>query len=92
MSIGGSRLFSDILAFVYPAYCSFKAIDSSDATDDTQWLTYWVVFASFSITESVMTFVVSWIPFYYIIKSAFFMWLYHPKFMGAQLVYSQIIK
>lgn len=93
MSVGGSKLFSDIFAFVYPAYMSFKAIDStSDATDDTQWLTYWVVFASFSITESVMTFIVSWIPFYYIIKSAFFMWLYHPKFMGAGLVYKQIIK
>ncbi len=92
VSIGGAKFLSDIVAFVYPAYMSFKAIDSSDATDDTQWLTYWVVFASFSITESVMTFIVNWIPFYYIIKSVFFMWLYHPKFMGAGLVYKQIIK
>mmetsp|Transcript_6349 Transcript_6349/g.9935 ORF Transcript_6349/g.9935 Transcript_6349/m.9935 type:complete len:168 (+) Transcript_6349:294-797(+) len=92
VSIGGAKLLSDIVAFGYPAYMSFKAIDSSDATDDTQWLTYWVVFASFSITESVMTFVVNWIPFYYIIKSVFFTWLYHPRFMGAGLVYKQIIK
>ena len=92
MSIGGSKLLSDIFAFVYPAYMSFKAIDSSDASDDTQWLTYWVVFASFAVTESIMTFITAWIPFYYIIKSAFFMWLYHPKFMGAGLVYKQIIK
>lgn len=92
MSVGGTKLFSDIAAFLYPAYMSFKAIDSSEATDDTQWLTYWVVFATFSITESVLTFLVNWIPFYYIIKSAFFTWLYHPKFMGAGLVYKQIIK
>ena len=92
MSVGGTKLFSDIAAFLYPSYMSFKAIDSSEATDDTQWLTYWVVFATFSITESVLTFLVNWIPFYYIIKSAFFTWLYHPKFMGAGLVYKQIIK
>ena len=92
MSVGGTKLFSDIFAFVYPAYMSFKAIDSSDATDDTQWLTYWVVFASFSITESIAGFITSWIPFYYVIKTFFFIWLYHPKFMGAGLVYKQVIK
>ncbi len=92
MSVGGTKLFSDIFAFVYPAYMSFKAIDSSDATDDTQWLTYWVVFASFSITESIAGFITSWIPFYYVIKTCFFIWLYHPKFMGAGLVYKQVIK
>lgn len=71
---------------------SFKAIDSADTKDDTQWLTYWVVFASFSIVENVMSFLVTWIPFYYVIKSGFFLWLYHPRFMGAGLVYKQVIK
>jgi len=86
------KLISDIFAFAYPAYMSFKAIDSADPTDDTQWLTYWVVFALFSIVENVMSFLVTWIPFYYMIKCCFFAWLYHPKFMGAGLVYKQIIK
>jgi len=89
---GGMKLVSDMFAFVYPAYMSFKAIDSPDATDDTQWLTYWVVFALFSIVESVMSFLVTWIPFYYLIKVCFFAWLYHPKFMGAGLVYKQVVK
>ena len=86
------KLVSDLLAFAYPAYMSFKAIESTDLTDDTQWLTYWVVFALFSIVESVMDFLVMWIPFYYLIKVSFFAWLYHPKFMGAGLVYKQVIK
>mmetsp|Transcript_14774 Transcript_14774/g.35567 ORF Transcript_14774/g.35567 Transcript_14774/m.35567 type:complete len:168 (-) Transcript_14774:244-747(-) len=90
--LGGMKLVSDIFAFAYPAYMSFKAIDSADPTDDTQWLTYWVVFALFSIVENVMSFLVSWIPFYFVIKCTFFMWLYHPKFMGAGLVYKQVIK
>lgn len=90
--LGGAKLISDILAFAYPAYMSFKAIDSADTADDTQWLTYWVVFALFSIIENVMSFLVEWIPFYFPIKCAFFAWLYHPKFMGAGLVYKQVVK
>jgi len=90
--LGGMKLMSDIFAFAYPAYMSFKAIESADPVDDTQWLTYWVVFALFSIVENAMSFLVSWIPFYYVIKCGFFLWLYHPKFMGAGLIYKQVVK
>jgi len=89
---GGMKLGSDLLAFAYPAYMSLLAIDTVDTVDDTQWLTYWVVFALFSIVESVTSFLVLWIPFYYLIKVCFFAWLCHPKFMGAGLVYKQVIK
>jgi len=92
LSAGGTKLMSDIFGFAYPAYMSFKAIDSSDPIDDTQWLTYWVVFSLFSISENLFSFLVSWIPFYYIIKCGFFLWLYHPKFMGAGLVYNKVVK
>ena len=92
LSAGGTKLMSDIFGFAYPAYMSFKAIDSSDPIDDTQWLTYWVVFSLFSIGENLFSFLVSWIPFYYIIKLGFFLWLYHPKFMGAGLVYNKVVK
>jgi len=38
--VGGSKLVSDLFGFVYPSYMSFKAVDSADPNDDTQWLTY----------------------------------------------------
>lgn len=91
-AMGGMKLVSDLIAFVYPAYMSFKAVESAETTDDTQWLTYWVVFSVFSIVENITAFFVSWIPFYYFIKIGFFMWLYHPKFCGAGLVYKQVVK
>eukprot|EP01082_Thalassiosira_pseudonana_P003158 g2846.t1 g2846 contig12:911456-912300(+) len=91
-SLGGFKLISDVMAFIYPAYMSFKAIESADPVDDTQWLTYWVVFSLFSIVENVASFLIAWIPFYYVIKIAFFAWLCHPKFMGAGLVYKQVVK
>lgn len=90
--LGGPKLVTDLVSFIYPAYMSFKAIDSSDPSDDTQWLTYWVVYSFISIFESVCGFLTEFIPFYFFLKVFFFIWLYHPKFMGAGLVYSQVVK
>jgi receptor expression-enhancing protein 5/6 len=90
--IGGAKLISDLFGFFYPAYMSFKAIDSPDTEDNTQWLTYWVVFSIFSIVEQTAYVLTTFIPFYFYIKIGFFLWLYHPKFMGAQLVYNDIVR
>lgn len=92
LGVGGSKLVSDLVAVIYPAYMSFKVIDSSDPTDDKQWLTYWVVFGFISIVESCASFLVAWIPFYTPLKIAFFIWLWHPKFLGAGLVYTQVLR
>ena len=91
-SLGGAKLITDLVSFVYPAYMSFKAIESSNEADDSQWLTYWVVFSFVSITESIAGFLTELIPFYFPLKVAFFVWLYHPKFMGAGMVYTQVMK
>mmetsp|Transcript_32711 Transcript_32711/g.46489 ORF Transcript_32711/g.46489 Transcript_32711/m.46489 type:complete len:136 (+) Transcript_32711:463-870(+) len=88
--IGGVKLISDLFGFFYPAYMSFKAIDTPQESDNTQWLTYWVVFSVFSIVESCAMFITNFIPFYFFIKIAFFLYLYHPKFNGASLIYQQI--
>lgn len=45
-----------------------KAIDSVDKDDDTQWLTYWVVYAAFGIIEYFTDILLSWIPFYFLLK------------------------
>lgn len=58
--IGGAQLVVSLVGFIYPAYQSFKAISTPNAEDDTQWLTYWVVYAFFNITESVTDLVLSW--------------------------------
>jgi receptor expression-enhancing protein 5/6 len=58
--VGGENLIVNLVGFIYPAYMSFKAISSNTINDDTQWLTYWVVYAFFNITESITDILFSW--------------------------------
>ena len=90
-AVGGAKLIVDLVGFVYPAYMSFKSMDSGNQ-DDTQWLTYWVVFSCFSIVESFMGFVVALIPFYFWIKIAAIIYMWHPTTRGAQTIYEQFLR
>ena len=67
--IGGAKLLVDLVGFVYPAYMSFKSMDTN-AGDDTQWLTYWIVFSFASIVETMLSFVTALIPMYFWLKIA----------------------
>ncbi|CAK9803917.1 Receptor expression-enhancing protein 5 [Anthophora plagiata] len=74
----GQQLVCNIFGFLYPAYCSMKALESQKKEDDTKWLTYWVVFAVFTIVEFFSNFILSWFPVYWLFKCAFYIWLMIP--------------
>jgi len=48
--------------------CSVKAIESVNKEDDTQWLTYWVVYSVFALAEFFTDILLSWIPLYWFLK------------------------
>nr|CDJ88035.1 TB2 DP1 and HVA22 related protein domain containing protein [Haemonchus contortus] len=83
-----AQIISNVVGFLYPAWRSIKAVRSSVKEDDTQWLIYWIVFATFSIID-FSTF--STIPFYWLFKIAFLMYLYLPMFNGATVIYKNFI-
>jgi hypothetical protein len=64
---------------IYPAYKSVLAIESPDRADDTQWLTYWVVFSVVGFVETVSDLLLDWIPFYFFVKCGFFYYLMNPR-------------
>ncbi|KAI1661220.1 TB2/DP1, HVA22 family-domain-containing protein [Daldinia decipiens] len=86
----GGQLLTNFAGFVVPGYYSLAALFSSTKADDTQWLTYWVVFALFSVIESAVS-VVYWFPFYYTFKFVFLLWLSLPMFSGAQLIFRSFL-
>ncbi|KFP75149.1 Receptor expression-enhancing protein 5, partial [Acanthisitta chloris] len=70
-----------------------KAIESPNKDDDTQWLTYWVVYGVFSIVEFFSDIFLSWFPFYYMLKCGFLLWcMAASPSNGAEFVYHRIIR
>jgi len=68
-------------------YASYKAIESEDKSDDTQWLMYWVCFAAFSLLETFSDYIIFWIPFYWFLKLAFLVALQLPQYKLPEKIY-----
>lgn len=75
------------VGFIYPAYASYKALESKSPHAAAQWLTYWVVFSLFTVLEYFADWLISWLPFYYLLKLAFILWLQLPQTQGATVLY-----
>jgi len=88
----GAQLIVNLVGFIYPAYQSFKALETFRKTDDTQWLTYWVVFGFFNIVEYFEASLLFYIPFYYMFKLGFVLWLFLPFTRGADKIYGSVLK
>jgi len=81
------------IGFVYPAYASIIALETSNKEDDTKWLTYWVVFAFFSVMEFFSDIIFSWFPFYWLFKVGFLIWCFLPiQGNGSLVVYNRFIR
>ncbi|EQC28089.1 hypothetical protein SDRG_14182 [Saprolegnia diclina VS20] len=87
-----SRPVVTSVGVLYPAYASFKALETPSTDDDKQWLTYWVVFSITSSAEEVAERVVSYLPGYYVLKCIFLVWLMLPKTRGAIVVYDRYLQ
>jgi hypothetical protein len=73
-----SENISSIIGFLYPAYKSFKALQTRTEVDDQQWLTYWTVFGFLYMVEYFIKPVLYYIPFYYELKILVLVWLAFP--------------
>lgn len=59
----GANFLINTIGFALPAYYSLDALFTTGKADDTQWLTYWVVYAFLTFFESAVN-AVYWFPFY----------------------------
>lgn len=82
---------TNVVGILLPAYWSIKAIESEEADDDKQWLTYWVIFGMFSIIDLFSGFVLRFIPFYFFLKLAFLIFCMMPNTRGATLIYDHVL-
>jgi len=87
----GGQILTNFAGFIIPGYYSLAALFSEGKADDTQWLTYWVVFSFLTVFESIIS-AVYWFPFYYTFKFIFVLWLALPQTNGAQIVFRSFIQ
>ncbi|CAO3607122.1 unnamed protein product [Cunninghamella echinulata] len=86
------QLLSHTISWVYPAYASFKAIETPSAEDDKQWLTYWTVVGFVHMIEYFSDILLFWFPFYYLFKTILILWLTLPQFRGAEILYTRFLR
>ncbi|XJO78075.1 hypothetical protein BDV3_002570 [Batrachochytrium dendrobatidis] len=82
------NLLTDMLGFLYPAYASFKAIESKEVDDDVQWC----VFGFFNVLEFFSDVLLYWLPLYYTMKAIVILWLVLPQFKGAVILYNGFLR
>jgi len=87
----GQTYMTNIIGVAYPAFMSFIALESNEADDDKQWLTYWVCFGAFNIVDQFAGIILQFIPFYYFLKVGFLVYLFHPSTLGATSVYNTVL-
>ncbi|KAF8508522.1 TB2/DP1, HVA22 family-domain-containing protein [Gautieria morchelliformis] len=84
---------SNLIGWGFPAYLSFKALETPQHQDDLQWLTYWIVFGFFTFIESfALRLVLYYFPFYFAFKTVFVIWLQLPAFKGATKLYVAVLR
>ena len=87
-----SHLVVGIVGVIYPSCKSLEAMSTDDTfDDDKQWLTYWIVFSLFITLEQSFSWVVCYIPMYFLIKLLILIWLQNPLTLGATLIYKMYV-
>ena len=84
-----TRLGSTIYGVSLPMWYSLKALKTPSADDDSQWLTYWVIFGLMLVIEKVFYILVYYMPVYYELKIVFLAYLIHMN--GAQTIYVKLV-
>ena len=88
----GQHAVSDFIGIIYPAYMSFKAVETPNPHDDTQWLTYWVVWTYLRVFRYyILDHLLSWVPGYFLAKLMFLLWLTFPEAQGAHYLYQSFV-
>jgi receptor expression-enhancing protein 5/6 len=89
----GGTILSAVITVVYPGFKSIKALETKDTDDDDKiWLTYWCVFGISTLVDEFAFILLSFIPFYFYIKLAFFVWLMAPQTQGATIIYKSVLR
>jgi len=80
-------------AFALPAYATYKALAHSPSLDTLQALSvYWAVIGAFVAVEQTLGSFLSWLPFYWELRTVFLLYISLPQTNGAPYVYKTLLE
>ena len=85
-------IITNLVGTVYPAFWTIKSLEQNLIEEQKKWLTYWVVFGSFIIVDMGSPVIVKFIPFYFVLKILFLIWLFMPGSNGCTIIYHLFVK
>ncbi|KAI8906322.1 TB2/DP1, HVA22 family-domain-containing protein [Gorgonomyces haynaldii] len=81
---------SDLFCYSYPSYHSLVAINKKK--DHDLWLSYWIIFGFMKFLENAGEILLRVLPFYYLTKVVFIVWLIAPQSQGAVALHQIMLK
>jgi len=90
--LGGALLVVVLMTFFYPIIQSIRTIENKNEANINFWISFWIVFGSFKVFEMMFGFILAYIPFFWLFRLLFFVYLLHPKANGAVSLYKAYIR
>ncbi|KAH0838171.1 TB2/DP1, HVA22 family-domain-containing protein [Lanmaoa asiatica] len=88
-----SHLLCAWFAFVLPCYSTYKALAHSAPADTLRPLAvYWAVIGAFTAFEQTFGLFLSWLPFYWELRTIFLLYLSLPQTQGSAYVYETFME
>ncbi|KJA25865.1 hypothetical protein HYPSUDRAFT_160465, partial [Hypholoma sublateritium FD-334 SS-4] len=89
-----SRLLSAWFAFLLPCFSTFKALSRRPLSEPElhKLAMYWAVIGAFVAFEYLAEWTISWLPFYWEIKTLFLLYLSLPQTQGSTYVYTTYLQ
>ncbi|KAJ7099629.1 TB2/DP1, HVA22 family-domain-containing protein [Mycena crocata] len=89
-----SKVFSAYFAFLLPAYGTFKALSHRPVSEPEleRWSQYWAVIGILVAFEYLAEFLISWLPFYWSLKTIFLLFLALPQTQGSSYIYATYLQ
>lgn len=87
----GAQILSVFVSVLQPMYFTYKALETEQKDDDTEWLTYWFVFGVLQLLEhTILLPVTQLLPgFYYCSKMLLQLWMVNAN--GSMLIYNRYL-
>ncbi|KAJ7900169.1 TB2/DP1, HVA22 family-domain-containing protein [Mycena olivaceomarginata] len=89
-----SHTLSAWFAFLLPVFGTYKALSHRPVSEPelVRWARYWSVIGIIVAFEYLAEFLISWLPFYWEVKTLFLLWLALPQTEGSTFIYQMYLE